>query len=75
MLEACYRAVIEAVRAVVGAGRPLFIGGKSMGGRIATQVAAADPERPIAGLVLLYHRMHCVAHIWARNRSGIRWAI
>jgi hypothetical protein len=28
-----------------------------------------------AGLVLLYHRMHCVAHIWARNRSGIRWAI
>jgi predicted alpha/beta-hydrolase family hydrolase len=58
VLEACYRAVIEAVRAVVGAGRPLFIGGKSMGGRIATQVAAADPERPIAGLVLLGYPLH-----------------
>ena len=28
--------------------RALFIGGKSMGGRIATQVAAADPGLPIA---------------------------
>ena len=42
-LEACYRAVIDAVRANVdSARRALFIGGKSMGGRIATQVAAAD---------------------------------
>ena len=48
-LEACYRAVIDAVRAEVAtARRSLFIGGKSMGGRISTQVAAADPhlERP-----------------------------
>ncbi len=59
VLEACYRAVIDAVSvAVVSAGRPLFIGGKSMGGRIATQVAAADPERPIAGLVLLGYPLH-----------------
>jgi predicted alpha/beta-hydrolase family hydrolase len=29
-----------------------------MGGRIATQVAAADPERPIAGLVLLGYPLH-----------------
>jgi len=59
VLEACYRAVIDAVSvAVVSDGRPLFIGGKSMGGRIATQVAAADPERPIAGLVLLGYPLH-----------------
>ena len=53
-LEACYRAVIDAVRAEVdSARRCLFIGGKSMGGRIATQVAAADPHLDLAGLVLL----------------------
>jgi hypothetical protein len=44
-LEGCYRAVIDAVREHVhGAPGALFIGGKSMGGRIATQVAAADVE-------------------------------
>jgi predicted alpha/beta-hydrolase family hydrolase len=59
VLEACYRAVIDAVGgAVASAGGSLFIGGKSMGGRIATQVAAADPERPIAGLVLLGYPLH-----------------
>jgi predicted alpha/beta-hydrolase family hydrolase len=58
-LEACYRSVIEAVRAGVDtARRALFIGGKSMGGRIATQVAAADPQLPIAGLVLLGYPLH-----------------
>jgi predicted alpha/beta-hydrolase family hydrolase len=55
VLEACYRAVIDAV--CPPADR-VFIGGKSMGGRIATQVAAADPERPIAGLVLLGYPLH-----------------
>jgi uncharacterized protein len=59
VLEACYRAVIEAVRAQLGsARRALFIGGKSMGGRIATQVAAADPALPVAGLVLLGYPLH-----------------
>ena len=29
-----------------------------MGGRIATQMAAADPDRPIAGLVLLGYPLH-----------------
>jgi hypothetical protein len=58
-LEACYRAVIERVRdEVVSARRFLFIGGKSMGGRIATQVAAADRELPVAGLVLLGYPLH-----------------
>ena len=58
-LEACYRAVIDAVwRDVPSASRHLFIGGKSMGGRIATQVAAADPHLPIDGLVLLGYPLH-----------------
>jgi predicted alpha/beta-hydrolase family hydrolase len=59
VLEACYRAVIDAVRAELDSARhALFIGGKSMGGRIATQVAAADPAVPIAGLVLLGYPLH-----------------
>ena len=58
-LEACYRAVIDAVYATVEtAHRALFIGGKSMGGRIATQVAAADPQLRLAGLVLLGYPLH-----------------
>ena len=58
-LEACYRAVIDAVRAEVdSARRCLVIGGKSMGGRIATQVAAADRELRLAGLVLLGYPLH-----------------
>jgi hypothetical protein len=57
-LEACYRMVIQVVRGqVAGAGR-LFIGGKSMGGRIATQVAAADPQLAVDGLVLLGYPLH-----------------
>jgi predicted alpha/beta-hydrolase family hydrolase len=58
-LEACYRDIIAAVSdAVPSATRGLFIGGKSMGGRIATQVAAADAALPIAGLVLLGYPLH-----------------
>jgi len=58
-LEATYRAVIEDVVQKRGtAPFSLFIGGKSMGGRIATQVAAADPALPIAGLVLLGYPLH-----------------
>jgi predicted alpha/beta-hydrolase family hydrolase len=59
VLEACYRGVIEIVRdRVESARRALFIGGKSMGGRIATQVAAANPDVPLAGLVLLGYPLH-----------------
>ena len=55
-LEACYRAVIETVaRRKRGGG--LAIGGKSMGGRIASQVAAADAP-DVAGLVLLGYPLH-----------------
>src|SRR5262249_59808224 len=53
VLEACYRAVIDTVRGDLKPRRGLFIGGKSMGGRIATQVPAADPRLAIDGLVLL----------------------
>lgn len=59
VLESCYRAVIDAVRREVESGRrALFIGGKSMGGRIATQVAAADAALPLSGLVLLGYPLH-----------------
>ena len=58
-LEACYRAVIDTVHSrVPAARRALFIGGKSMGGRIASQVAAADPELRLSGLVLLGYPLH-----------------
>ena len=56
-LEACYRAVIATVvREQIGEGR-LAIGGKSMGGRIATQVAAAGAP-DVAALVLLGYPLH-----------------
>jgi predicted alpha/beta-hydrolase family hydrolase len=57
VLEACYRAVVGRVRHE-WSHRPLFIGGKSMGGRMATHIAAADPALPIVGLVLLGYPMH-----------------
>jgi uncharacterized protein len=59
-LEACWRAVIAACRGGMGGGgerRKLAIGGKSMGGRIASQVAAADSDG-IAGLVFLGYPLH-----------------
>lgn len=56
VLEATWRAAIAAVKAHLGEARP-FIGGKSMGGRIATQVAA-QPDVDVAGLVLLGYPLH-----------------
>jgi predicted alpha/beta-hydrolase family hydrolase len=59
VLEACYRTAVETVRREVRSARSsLFIGGKSMGGRIATHVAASDRELPVAGLVLLGYPLH-----------------
>lgn len=59
VLEACYAQVIARAReAIPSAGRHLFIGGKSMGGRIATHVAAADRMLPVDGLVLLGYPLH-----------------
>ncbi len=58
-LVACYRAVIEVARQEIPSARErLFIGGKSMGGRAATHVAAADRELAIDGIVLLGYPLH-----------------
>ena len=57
-LESCYRAVIEAaLKHKELKGNKLVIGGKSMGGRIASQVAAAEGDR-LAGLVFLGYPLH-----------------
>jgi uncharacterized protein len=57
-LEACWRAVIGAVRERMIADRvAVAIGGKSMGGRIASQVAAAGIG-DLVGLVFLGYPLH-----------------
>src|SRR6266576_3975646 len=57
-LESCYRAVIKtALTHRKLKKNRLVIGGKSMGGRIASQVAAVAPEG-IAGLVFLGYPLH-----------------
>ena len=57
-LEACFRDVIAAIRARADlATGPLLIGGKSMGGRIASHLAAQGlPD--LAGLVALGYPLH-----------------
>jgi len=66
-LEACYRATVETISGRPGVERrPLLIGGKSMGGRIASQIAAAPspddsvamPAVGVSGLVLLGYPLH-----------------
>jgi uncharacterized protein len=57
-LEACYATVIQAVRSQRGSTTPLFIGGKSMGGRIATHVAADALAEAPRGVVLLGYPLH-----------------
>lgn len=62
-LEACFRAVIETIakhRKLKN--NRLVVGGKSMGGRIASQVVAARDDQPLAfdvsGLVFLGYPLH-----------------
>ncbi|HEY8075190.1 MAG TPA: alpha/beta family hydrolase [Labilithrix sp.] len=58
-LEACWRATIASVRARGGLPTEhLFCGGKSMGGRIASQVAAAHEGLTLSGLVFLGYPLH-----------------
>ena len=61
-LELCYRAAIDTTRAVVPSARlKLVIGGKSMGGRIGSQVVAAhehESDLGVAGLVFLGYPLH-----------------
>jgi uncharacterized protein len=57
-LEGCYRAVIKTALSHRSLKKNrLVIGGKSMGGRIASQVAAIDGEN-ISGLVFLGYPLH-----------------
>lgn len=54
-LEECYRRVAEAVRAAVGPAR-LVLGGRSMGGRVASHLAAAGFA--CDGLIFLGYPLH-----------------
>ena len=57
-LEACWRAAIATTREIQGSrASSLFIGGKSMGGRIASHVAASGVD-DLAGLVFLGYPLH-----------------
>lgn len=59
LLEATWRAAIATVRARSGLpSERLFIGGKSMGGRMATHVAAEKEGLTIAGVVLFGYPLH-----------------
>jgi len=58
VLEEHYRGVVLAAHERFG--EPLFIGGKSMGGRIASQIVANDERHtlPIRGLVFFGYPLH-----------------
>ena len=60
LLEQCFRAAIEGARAQTESAHPLIVGGKSMGGRIATRLAAAgdDTAASIDGVVVLGYPLH-----------------
>lgn len=59
VLEASWRAALAAAGADAS-GLPVFIGGKSMGGRIATHIAAQGVEgvKGVGGIVLLGYPLH-----------------
>lgn len=57
VLEAAWREAIEAARLTFPA-LPLFIGGKSMGGRIASHIASQGGAGPLAGLVFFGYPLH-----------------
>ncbi len=58
-LEACFRAVINtALKHKKLKSNRLVVGGKSMGGRIASQVVAGEEIDEVAGLVFLGYPLH-----------------
>src|SRR5215213_10769487 len=58
-LEACFRAVIDAaLKHKILKNNRLVVGGKSMGGRIASQVVASEADSEVAGLVFLGYPLH-----------------
>jgi predicted alpha/beta-hydrolase family hydrolase len=63
VLEDAFRRAIAEARALVSPGHALFVGGKSMGGRIATHLAAAPVGAtlqggPIRGVIALGYPLH-----------------
>jgi uncharacterized protein len=62
VLEQTWRTVLDAAVELVGTPRRVVVGGKSMGGRIASQVLATHPDSPawrrVAGLLLLGYPLH-----------------
>jgi predicted alpha/beta-hydrolase family hydrolase len=62
VLEQTWEAVVDAVADDLSDGQRLVIGGKSMGGRMASMVLARTPDRPswarVSGLVLLGYPLH-----------------
>jgi uncharacterized protein len=56
VLEAAWRAAVDEARATFG-GLPLFIGGKSMGGRIASHIAAQGCDG-LRGVFFLGYPLH-----------------
>ena len=57
-LESCFRDAVAAATAPPGVGRiPTFIGGKSMGGRMATHLAAEGVDG-VSGVVVLGYPLH-----------------
>lgn len=58
LLEACWWAVIAKVCAKIGSSSPLFVGGRSMGGRFATRVAAGTARPQLDGVVCIGYPLH-----------------
>jgi uncharacterized protein len=69
VLEARWRAAIDSAREAFSE-LPLFIGGKSMGGRIASQVAAQD-TRGLAGLFFLGYPLHPPGRVEQRRDAHL----
>jgi uncharacterized protein len=59
-LEECFRAAIEKCRALTAPGDRIYAGGKSLGGRIASHLAASadGPDAGFSGLILLGYPLH-----------------
>jgi predicted alpha/beta-hydrolase family hydrolase len=51
------RAAVDAARALAG-GKPILAGGKSMGGRMTSRAAAAEPLAGVSGIVFLGFPLH-----------------
>lgn len=75
LLEATWHRAIVAASGVAGAaGSRLVIGGKSMGGRIASQVAARPEQLParVDGLVFLGYPLHPPGQLERRRDAHLR---